>query len=69
MKVIATRKGYYDLERIEEGQEFELKDQKDFSENWMRKLDEAEESKDKEPKKPAAKGKNKTKDEDDEPLI
>jgi len=37
-KVVATRRGYYG-QLLEEGQLFELEDEKHFSERWMRKFD------------------------------
>jgi hypothetical protein len=39
MRVEATRIGYYGNKRIREGQQFNLKNEKDFSKEWMISLD------------------------------
>lgn len=39
MKVKAIRMGYYGIKRRRPGAVFTLKDPKDFSANWMEKLD------------------------------
>ena len=39
MKVIATKKGFYAGQLVDEGDEFTLDSDKHFSENWMKKVD------------------------------
>lgn len=39
MKVKAKMMGYYQDSRVREGEVFELKDEKHFSERWMEKVD------------------------------
>lgn len=41
MRVKAIQLGYYDNKRVREGQEFEIKSEKEFSHKWMVKLDSA----------------------------
>lgn len=45
MKVRAKKLGYYGLRRRQEGEVFELKDEKFFSETWMEKLESKKKSK------------------------
>ena len=40
MKVIATQTGYYNHIRIKEDTVFDLTDEKHFSKNWMKKVEE-----------------------------
>jgi len=55
MQVKATKMGYYNHKRVREGAEFTIKSEKEFSKNWMEKLDEDEAP------VPAKKGKGKAK--------
>jgi len=56
MQVRATKMGYYNHKRVREGVEFTIKNEKEFSANWMEKLDEEEA-----PVPAAKKGKGKAK--------
>jgi hypothetical protein len=41
MKVIAIKLGYYGNKRRREGESFFIKSEKDFSPNWMKKVDDS----------------------------
>lgn len=66
MKVRAVREGYYRLKRQKPGSIFFLKDEKDFSKKWMKKLEDSKEPKSEEVKKPASKAKTKKAKKDEE---
>lgn len=55
MQVKAIKMGYYNHKRVREGAEFTIKNEKEFSDKWMEKLDEDEAP------VPAKKGKAKAK--------
>lgn len=57
MKVRATRLGYYDLRRRKIGEVFDIKSEKQFSENWMEKVEsKGGKSESKEPKETKKRG-------------
>jgi hypothetical protein len=43
MKVVATKTGYYGVARIKKDEVFELRNEADFSPNWMERVSDREE--------------------------
>lgn len=44
IQVKAMKMGYYDIKRMKEGAIFNIRSEKEFSSNWMQKIDDSQKS-------------------------